>query len=111
MATDGNTNIHHGRILPQSFCSQQVVSFQSGTLNSDTGMIGTNNMSAISSMPGIILTNNPGMMTNDASLMIPPSNSPSNIFLDPVPGLKHGIRLAVDWSYEELAVLKGGLAK
>lgn len=107
MAADGNANFHHGAVLPQSFCSHQVASFQSGAVNSATGMIGTNNMSGINGMVGMILTNNPGMMTNNASLMIPPSN----IFPDPVPRLKHGIRLAVDWSYEELAVLKEGLAK
>ncbi|XP_038977864.1 uncharacterized protein LOC120108352, partial [Phoenix dactylifera] len=57
----------------------------------------------------MILANNPAVMINNASLMIPPSNSPSNILLEPVPGLKHGIGLAVDWSYEELAELREGL--
>ncbi|XP_008797935.1 uncharacterized protein LOC103712984 isoform X3 [Phoenix dactylifera] len=110
MAADGNTNFYHGGVL-QSFCGQQVDSFQSEAVNSAPRMIGTNNMSGINSMAGMILTNNPGTMMNNASLMIPPSNSPSNIFLDPVPGLKHGIGLAADWSYEETAELKRGLIK
>ncbi|XP_026666156.2 uncharacterized protein LOC103721923 isoform X2 [Phoenix dactylifera] len=109
MAEDRSMNFQHGGVFPQSFCNQQVVSFQSGAVNSATGMIGTNNMSGISSTAGMILANNPAVMINNASLMIPPSNSPSNILLEPVPGLKHGIGLAVDWSYEELAELREGL--
>lgn len=122
MAEDPNKNFLHGGVFPQSFCNQQVVSFQSGAVNSTTGMIDTNNMGGISSTAGMILANNPSMMMNNASLMIPhsnsssnilhaipPSNSSSNILHEPVPGLKHGIGLAVDWSYEELAMLREGL--
>lgn len=109
MAADRNMNFQHGGVFPQSFCNQQVVSFQSGAVNSAAGMIDPNTMGGISSTAGLILANNPGMMINNASLMIPPSNSPGNILVDPVPGLKHGVGLAVDWSYEELAVLREGL--
>ncbi|XP_073112764.1 uncharacterized protein [Elaeis guineensis] len=111
MAEDPNMNFPHGGVFPQSFCNQQVVSFQSETVNSTTGMIGMNSMSGISSTAGMILANNPAMMINNASLMISPCNSPSNILQEPVPGLKHGIGLAVDWSYEELAMLREGLER
>ncbi|CAL9776432.1 unnamed protein product [Musa acuminata subsp. burmannicoides] len=90
-------------LMEEFFCNQHVVSFQPkddiGDMNTSGGIIATT---------GMILTGN-ASTPNNISSMILTGNLPSNILLDPLPGLEHLAAFAVDWSCEELEVLKRGL--
>ncbi|KAH7664342.1 Homeodomain-like protein [Dioscorea alata] len=112
MAADSNMNFHQG-LIPSSFYNSHLVSFQSGTVSSSTGMVpgGMNSSGAISSSTGMLLSGNPTMMGNGSSVILPRTASGNNILFDPLPGLKHDTGLAVDWSLEEQAILREGLDK
>ncbi|XP_020083635.1 uncharacterized protein LOC109707012 isoform X2 [Ananas comosus] len=108
MAADPNMNFG---VFPQSFCNQRMVSFQPSGLKGEVGIIpGSMNCSiAVNSAPGMPAM--PGMVNATTCSMISPSpvNPPSNLLVEPAHGLKHGAMLAVDWSNQELALLKEGL--
>ncbi|CAL9109122.1 unnamed protein product [Musa textilis] len=110
MVMDHGINFPHGGVLLQSFCNQHVVSFQPNDAKSTTGVfLGDMNTSGgIIAMAQMVLTGN-ASTPNNISPMISTGNPPSNILLDPFPGLKHHAAFAVGWSFEELEVLKRGL--
>ncbi|KAJ0969011.1 hypothetical protein J5N97_021888 [Dioscorea zingiberensis] len=112
MAADSNMSFHQG-LVPSSFYNSHLVSFQSGAVSSNTGMIpgGMNSSGSISSTTGMLLSGNPTMIGNASSVILPRISSGNNILLDPLPGLKHDTGLAVDWSIDEQAVLREGLDK
>ncbi|CAD5164123.1 unnamed protein product [Musa acuminata subsp. malaccensis] len=107
---DHGINFPHGGVFLQSFCNQHVVSFQPKDVKSTTNVfLGDMNTSGgIIATTGILLTGN-ASTPNNISSMILTGNLPSNILLDPLPGLEHLAAFAVDWSCEELEVLKHGL--
>ncbi|KAJ6809707.1 uncharacterized protein M6B38_162770 [Iris pallida] len=99
MAANPNMNFHHHHhhhhhqnrhgVFPPSFYNQHVVSFQSAGVGMVTGGEG-----------------------GGGSAMLPPGSGgfPGSL-LESVPGLKHDAGLAVDWSFNEQAVLNDGLVK
>ncbi|KAJ6839464.1 uncharacterized protein M6B38_315000 [Iris pallida] len=98
---------HHGYgVFPPSFYSQHVVSFQSGAAVPGMGSSG-----------GVVVGGGVGggfgAGGGGGAMMLPPGAGgfPGNL-LDPVPpGLKHDTGLAVDWSFNEQAVLNDALVK
>ncbi|URE40602.1 hypothetical protein MUK42_18128 [Musa troglodytarum] len=110
MAMDHGINFPHGGVYQQSFCNQHVNSFQPKDVNSTTNIFPGHMYTSggILAMTGMILIGN-SSTPNNVSPMISTSNPPGNILLEPVPGLKHIAAFAVDWSCEELEVLKRGL--
>lgn len=78
--------------FPASFYNQHVVSFQPPA-------------AAATSSGGAMMAGGNGMMSMAGA------GSSSSMALDQVPGLKHDTGLAVDWSFEEIAILKAGLVK
>ncbi|WOL09796.1 hypothetical protein Cni_G18549 [Canna indica] len=111
MAADHNFNFPYGGAFPQPFCDQRVVSFQPGTTNSATGIVpGGMNVSGGVNGSGMMLTGNSSKLNSISSLMST-SNSPRNALLDPVHGLKHRAKFSVDWSNEELELLKQGIVR
>ncbi|WOL16863.1 hypothetical protein Cni_G25651 [Canna indica] len=102
MAADHNINFPH-RVPPQSFCNRHLVTFGSGSLNSTAGYLpgGINSAGEINGIAGMSLTGNSSLLNNISS-MVSASASPPNV--------KHRSAFSVDWTYEELEVLKQGLA-
>ncbi|RWW65410.1 hypothetical protein BHE74_00027294 [Ensete ventricosum] len=111
MAADHNINFPHGGVLRQSFCNQHVVSFHSGTVNNAHGIFPDeiNISGGINGTTAVMLAGNSSMLNNISPLVLT-TNSPGNILLEPQQGRKHRTSFAVDWSCEELEVLKRGLA-
>lgn len=111
MAADHNINFPLGGVFPQSFCNQHVVSFHSGTVNNTHGIFpgGMNISGGINGTTAMILAGNSGTL-NNISPLVSTTNSPGNIPLEPQHGRKHRTSFAVDWSCEELEVMKRGLA-
>ncbi|XP_078167285.1 uncharacterized protein LOC144562035 isoform X1 [Carex rostrata] len=117
-------NLNYG-LFPSSFCNQNVVSFQTGMVNNTSlGMVPvtTNtSMEASTSRVGGV----PATLNASCSLVVPMnsnmigtssmmcssdmSNSPG-LVVDQA-NLKYGSSISVDWSPQELAVLRDGLAR
>ncbi|KAG0484480.1 hypothetical protein HPP92_008363 [Vanilla planifolia] len=110
MATDPNMNSHH-RVFPSTFCNQRVVSFQSGTINSATGLVhgGISNPAGVSGSANMILAGDSGALNNTSMLL--EGNTQGNFLLEPMAGLRREAGLAVDWSYNEQQLLYQGLKK
>ncbi|RZR70617.1 hypothetical protein BHM03_00000863 [Ensete ventricosum] len=106
MAADHNINFTYEAVLQQSFRNQHG-SFQPGSENSATGFSpgGMDSSGGINGSTGMIVTGNSPML-NNISVMFSTSSSPANLLLDPV---KHSTAFSVDWTIEELEVLKQGL--
>ncbi|CAL9124694.1 unnamed protein product [Musa textilis] len=111
MAADHNINFPLGGVFPQSFCNQHVVSFRSGTVNNTHGVFpgGMNISGGINGTTAMILAGNSGTL-NNISPFVSTAKSPRIIPLDQQHGRKHRTSFAVDWSCEELEVLKRGRA-
>ncbi|CAL9207249.1 unnamed protein product, partial [Musa hybrid cultivar] len=106
MAADNNINFPYEAVLQQSFRNQHV-SFQPGSENSATGFSpgGMDSSGGINGSTRMIVTGNSPVL-NNISVMFSTSSSPANVLLDPV---KHSTAFSVDWTFEELEVLKQGL--
>ncbi|URD80661.1 hypothetical protein MUK42_05429 [Musa troglodytarum] len=106
MAAEHNINFPYEAVLQQSFRNQHV-SFQPGSENSATGFSpgGMDSSGGINGSTGMIVTGNSPLL-NNISVMFSTSSSPANVPLDPV---KHSTAFSVDWTFEELEVLKQGL--
>ncbi|XP_077247048.1 uncharacterized protein LOC143886806 [Tasmannia lanceolata] len=109
MAANSNMGFHHGTV-PISAFDRQAIMFQSGAINSSTGLIPMGNSSGMNSAAEMIFPGNSCGMNNMVGV-IPSGSSGSGLLLDTVPGLKHDSGLAVDWSIEEQSLLEKGLAK
>ncbi|KAJ8511258.1 hypothetical protein OPV22_001692 [Ensete ventricosum] len=103
MAADHNINFTYEAVLQQSFRNQHG-SFQPGSENSATGFSpgGMDSSGGINGSTGMLVTGNSPML-NNISVMFSTSSSPANLLLDPV---KHSTAFSVDWTIEELEVLK-----
>lgn len=99
MSTDPN---NYG-VFPHSFCNQHVVSFQTSSITSGSGV-----------MPVCLDTSSSGMngnmaMLNTTSSTIVSTGSPNMIADSSCQNLKYSAPLAVEWSYPELQLLSDGL--
>ncbi|KAL8153751.1 hypothetical protein V2J09_011511 [Rumex salicifolius] len=110
MAADSSAGFHQEQYLGPAM-NRNVISFQSGAVNSSSGMIGmgnyysTNNVtgsSVFSGSSGMILTNSPTATQ---------AGSSASLLFGSVNGLKHDTGLAVEWSADEQYKLEEGLIK
>lgn len=116
-------NLNYG-LFPQSFCNQNVVSFQTGMVNNTSlGMVPVtaNESIEVSSRVGGL----PGTMNASCSTVVPMNNtmvgtssmigssdmSNSTGLVVDQSHLKYGSSISVEWSQQELAVLRDGLAR
>ncbi|XP_020570816.1 uncharacterized protein LOC110017968 [Phalaenopsis equestris] len=102
-AADSNMNFQHG-VLPSSFCTQHVGSFQTGAISSTAGLV----QGEINSAAGMMLAGNSGTLNSGSSMLLEGSSN-GNYHLDLLAGLKHDTGLTADWSYKEQALLSHGL--
>ncbi|XP_010277342.1 PREDICTED: uncharacterized protein LOC104611811 isoform X2 [Nelumbo nucifera] len=109
MASDPNMGFHQDAILASAL-NCHAISFSSGSMNSSSGMISLGNSAGINSTTGMILAGNSSMI-NNSSMITPASNSSGALLLDSVPGLKHDVDLAVEWTPEEQSKLEEGLVR
>jgi hypothetical protein len=116
-------NLNYG-LFPPSFCNQNVVSFQTGMVNNTSlgmvpvtanksietssrvgGLPGTSNASCSmvvpmnSNMVGTSSIIGSGDMSNSTALVVDQSH------------LKYGSSISVEWSQQELDILRDGLAR
>ncbi|KAJ4746974.1 histone H2A deubiquitinase (DUF3755) [Rhynchospora pubera] len=119
MASEQNLNYGY---FPQSFRNQNVVSFQNGMVNNTSlGMVPVSAnesieaSSRVGGMPGVLnascsmvvpMNNN----TIGTSSMIGSSDMGNSSGLDQL-HLKYGSSISVEWSQQELAILRDGLAR
>lgn len=110
MAADSNMNFFGGRggggVFPPAFYNQHVLSFQSGAVNSSAGMIQGGLDGG-----GLILGGDCSNLGGASASMIQALGNYGNLLVEPLPGLKHDTGLAVDWSFNEQAILNDGLIK
>lgn len=108
MSSNSNMGYHYGAIgaIPASVFNPHVVTFQSGSMSSSSGvLLPVNYSGGINSTAGMIPTGNPGEMNNIAGL-VQTGNSISGLLLDTVPGLKQETCMTMDWSIEEQSILE-----
>lgn len=99
MSTDPN---NYG-MFPQTFCNQHVVSFQTSSVASGSGV-----------MPGCLdtssgMNDNLAMLNTTASTIV--STGSPNMISDSSQNIKYTAPMAVDWSLLELQILNDGLNK
>ncbi|KAH7516664.1 hypothetical protein FEM48_Zijuj10G0159200 [Ziziphus jujuba var. spinosa] len=111
MATESNTGFHCEGALGSAL-NRHAISFQSGAINSTSEMLqmgysfGVNSNTAA----GMMFTGNSTIIGNNPVISQAGSSSGA-LLLDSVPGLKHDVGLAVEWSVEEQYKLEEGLAR
>ncbi|XP_058090404.1 uncharacterized protein LOC131236897 [Magnolia sinica] len=110
MAANSNMGFHHG-LIPASAFNRHAIAFQSGAVNSSTGMISVGNYGGMNNMVGTIPDGNSGGASNMGGVVVPGGSSAGGFLLETVPGLKHDTGLAVDWSPEEQSILEDGLLR
>lgn len=101
MEADPKLKFHMG-MLPSSFHSSHVVSFQSGTITNSSMVFPMEGSSGISFTPGVMLAGNQVGQSGSCS---------SNLFHDQMVGLMNNTSLPADWSYDEQLLLEAGLLK
>lgn len=111
MATESNTGFHCGGALGSAL-NRHAISFQSGAINSTSEMLQMGNFVGVNSSTaaGMMFTGNSTIIGNNPVISQAGSSSGS-LLLDSVPGLKHDVGLAVEWSVEEQYKLEEGLAR
>ncbi|OVA01138.1 Protein of unknown function DUF3755 [Macleaya cordata] len=112
MAADSNMGFSHDSILASAL-NRHSISFQSGAVNSSSGMIPVGNSIGVSSISGISSSGNSSMnmMNNTSGIINPGGSSTGGLLYDSASGLKHDLELAVEWSIEEQSKLEEGLVK
>lgn len=112
MTTESNTGFHCDETL-SSALNRHAISFQSGAINSTSEMLQIGNYFGVnSSSPTMFSGNNNHNSTIIANNpVIGNSSGASSLLLDSVPGLKHDVGLAVEWSVEEQCKLERGLVE
>ncbi|KAJ8511956.1 hypothetical protein OPV22_002398 [Ensete ventricosum] len=95
----------------KSCCRMHSETILKGTVNNAHGIFPDeiNISGGINGTTAVMLAGNSSMLNNISPLVLT-TNSPGNILLEPQQGRKHRTSFAVDWSCEELEVLKRGLA-
>ena len=117
MATQSNTGFHCEEAL-SSALNRHAISFQSGAINSTSEMIPIGSYYAVNTSGAMIFSGSSSAMVGSG--VAAPANpvighqagnsSPgSSLLLDSVPGLKHDVGLAVEWSVDEQCKLERGL--
>ncbi|KAF8398757.1 hypothetical protein HHK36_014615 [Tetracentron sinense] len=109
MAADPNMGFHLDASLASAF-TRHGISFQSGAINSTSGMIPVGSSLGVNSTAGMILSGNSSSIDNNVGITLA-ANSSGGLLLDSVPGLKHDTELAVEWSVDEQCKLEEGLVK
>jgi hypothetical protein len=98
-----STNPNQYGMFPQSFCNQHVVSFQTSSVASGSGV-----------MPGYLdtssgMNDNLAMLNTTSSTIV--STGPPNMISDSSQSIKYTAPMAVDWSLLEQQILNDGLNK
>ncbi|KAK9115635.1 hypothetical protein Sjap_014582 [Stephania japonica] len=104
MAADSNMGFHHDAILASAL-NRHAISFQSGAINSSSGMIPIGN-----STTGMFIAGNSSTMNGNNTGMSCSGNSSASSHLFES-GLKHDAGFAIEWSVEEQSRLEEGLIK
>ncbi|KAK8657493.1 hypothetical protein V6N13_035725 [Hibiscus sabdariffa] len=87
--------------------NQQAVSFQSAAMDSSSEMIPMSGYFA----PAMNFARNSGILTTSPNLIESGNSSGSSPLLDSVTGLKQDSGLTVEWSVDELYILKDGVER
>jgi hypothetical protein len=98
-----STNPNQYGMFPQSFCNQHVVSFQTSSVASGSGV-----------MPGYLdtssgMNDNLAMLNTTSSTIV--STGPPNMISDSSQSINYTAPMAVDWSLLEQQILNDGLNK
>ncbi|KAK9117921.1 hypothetical protein Scep_016014 [Stephania cephalantha] len=109
MAADSNMGFHHDAILASAL-NRHAISFQSGAINSSSGMIPIGNPAGVNSTAGMFIAGNSSVMNGNNTGMSCSGNSSGSSHLFES-GLKHDAGFAIDWSVEEQSRLEEGLIK
>lgn len=110
MATESNTGFHFEETL-SSVLNRHAISFQSGAINSTSEMLPFGNYFGVNSSMFSGHSNNSAIIGNNPVIGNSPGGGGGSLLLDSVPGLKHDVGLAVEWSVEEQHKLERGLVE
>ncbi|PIA64136.1 hypothetical protein AQUCO_00201435v1 [Aquilegia coerulea] len=112
MAADSNMVFNNDMILASGMNSR-AISFQSGSMNGESGMIPFGNSSGINNTAGIIFSGNSNKVndTRGRGRSATGNSSASSHLFESVPGIKQDAGFAAEWSVEEQAKLEEGLVK
>ncbi|XP_009408279.2 uncharacterized protein LOC103990722 isoform X1 [Musa acuminata AAA Group] len=109
MEADDNTNFEYGGGFPQSFSNRDAVCLP-GTVNRAMGMASGRGMcSSGSSMAGMFLPANAGTLNNTSPVTPQSGNSSGNAILNHESPPESASTSAVNWSNDEVLVLRRGL--
>lgn len=111
MATESNSGFHCEGTLGSAL-NRHAISFQSGAINSTSEMLPMGNFFGVNSgtAAGMMFNGNSTIISNNP-VISQAGTSSGALLLDSVPGLKHDVGFAVEWSVEEQYKLEEGLAK
>ncbi|XP_024031761.1 uncharacterized protein LOC21398096 [Morus notabilis] len=109
MATESNTGFHFEETL-SSALNRHAISFQSGAINSTSEMLPFGNYFGVNSSMFSGHSNNSAIIGNNP-VIGGGGGGGGSLLLDSVPGLKHDVGLAVEWSVEEQHKLERGLVE
>lgn len=111
MATESNTGFHCEETLGSAL-NRHAISFQSGAINSTSEMLPWGNFYGMNSgaAAGMMFNGNSNIISSNP-VISQAGTSSGALLLDSVPGLKHDVGLAVEWSVDEQHILDEGLVK